>query len=251
MIASLLVAALLAPPALVEAEVVRALKQSERLAFEEHDLGAQLRHFAKDARWITGRRAVPDAYDVVFDLKAARAVLALDLGDAPAGGRLDFMKTEADLEADPPTVRFVEVRKFHGGRSLVGVRFVLRTTARGWAIAERRQWDLEERTSVIPTLYDDAYWLDADAVIDQPGTDSARERLDALMAARRYGEARALAKRLLDGPPPHGDWWGFLSQAEFRLGNLDAARAAGLKARASGTSAVLPRALFKATPKRR
>lgn len=245
MIFGLLIAALLAPPALDEAQVVRALKQAERLAYEEHDPAPLLARLAPDVRWINGRRGSAGPHDVVLDLQTLRAILKLDLAGLPADGRLDFAKTSANLDADPPSVEFVETRKFHGGRSLIGVRFTLQVAVKGWRIAERRQWDIEEKVGIIPTLFNDEYWLDADAVIDQPGTDSADERLDALLAARRYSELRDLATRLVAQPSPKAEWWSFLARAEFRLGRLEAARRAARKAHAAGSIMRVPGSLLE------
>lgn len=245
MILGLLVAVLAAPGALDEEQVVAALKQAERVGLEEHDQAGLLRHFAPDGRWVVGRRAAPDAHDVILDLGTMREILALDLAGIPNESRVDFAKVTPDLDADPPTVELIEVRKFHGGRSLVGVRFTLAPKGGGWQVVERRQWDIEERVGLIPTLYDDAYWLDADAVIDYPGTDSAKERLDALFAARRYAEVRTLARQLLGEAPNDATALSFLAQVEFRLGNLEAARDAARKARLAGGAPAVPEALMR------
>lgn len=234
--------ALLAP-AWTDQAVIRTLKGAERAAIEDHDVTRLFARFAKDGRWITGRRAVADAHDVQFDVRTAQQVMRVKLDGPPGRSRLAFVDASAELAAEPPTVSLTLSHDDMGRRLLSTVRYVLRQTRGGWQIVERRQWPLEARGGLAPSIFNDAFWLDADARVDQPGTDTGLERLDALLAARRIAEAAALVERLMQQPDPPRQVWTARARIAWLLGRLDVARAAALAARKHGADAGVPSAL--------
>jgi hypothetical protein len=236
-------------PAWTEDAVTRDLKGGERAGYEDHDVDRFLARFAPEAQWVQGRRAAADAYDVRLGMKVARRWLRIERAGPPEQRRLEFVEVSAALDADPPTVTLVESLAGLGMRQLVKVRFTLKKSPKGWQIVERRQWPVEDRSGPIPVLYNDAYWLEADAVLDNPGTDTAAERLDALLSAHRFAELFDLAGWLIRQPNAPMRAWTERARAAWRLGKVDVARAAAKAARAQRANPGVPANLLNA-PKR-
>lgn len=240
-----LVIALLAGPAWTDAGVTRAIKKAERAGFEQHDLDGLMALMRPGARWINGRRADPDAHDVVLPIKTARAVLRLVYTGPPGTRRVDFLKTTVDLNAKPPTVELLVSRRSRGGRALARVAFELAQDEKGWGVVSRREWPLEERMGPMPTLLDDAFWLDADAAVEQPGTDTLSERFNALLEARRYAQLIREAKVIAGHHEEDAALWSLWAQAAYRTGDLDEARRLAKIARSKGASPGVPPALIR------
>ena len=239
-----LLIALLLGPGWTDAEVVNRIKKAERAGFEHHDLAGQLQILLPKARWVIGRTGAPDEHDVVLDQAGISGLLRLDYAGPPGSRRVDFEKTEVDLQADPPMVELIQSRRFHGGRILLHTRFELARDAEGWGVSTRREWPLEERVGPLPTLFNDAFWLDADAVVEQPSTDTVGERFDALLIARRYAqlvrEASVLTERGVEDPKIKSFW----ARAAFRLGDLGEAIRLGRVVLKEGGVPGLPAALL-------
>lgn len=239
-----LLIALMAGPAWTDADVSQVVKKAERAGYEHHDVAGILRIMRPGARWIVGRRAVADAHDVVMTQAIVADVLRLQYAGPPGSRRVDFLETTVELDADPPRIMLIQSRRFSGGRVLTGTLFELARDAKGWGVITRREWPIEDRMGPFPTLYDDAFWLDADTGIDQPCSDTLAERFSALMNARRYAqlarEAAGLAAR--GGTDPK--IWSFWAQAAYRLGKLSDARRLGRIARDKGGLPQLPAELM-------
>jgi hypothetical protein len=219
-----LLIALMAGPAWTDAGVGQVIKKAERAGDEPHAVAGGLRLMRPGARWIVGRTAVADAHDVVMTQKTVADVLRLQYAGPPGSRRVDFLETTVELDADPPRVMLTQSRRFSGGRVLTGTLFELARDAKGWGVVTRREWPIEERMGPLPTLYDAAFWLDADTALEQPCSDTLAERFSALLNARRYAQLAREATRLAARGGTDPKIWTFWAQAAYRLGQLSEAR---------------------------
>lgn len=230
-----LLIALLAPPtdAQAESRLVKAVKEAERAAFEQHRLPGYLALFTPDAVWTHGRSATPDAHDVVYTRASKEGFLRLELAAPPSRDkRLFFEGPQVDLAANPPYLQVKIGRHFFGGRDLIEVRYTLRPVGGAFKVAAVRTWSLEEQVADVHLKFTDEFFKHADGLADAPGTPTPEEVLENLRWARRYGQAHALTIALTEAPDATAQHWRMRAETALRAGQLDDARLAMKRGRA-------------------
>jgi WD40 repeat protein/tRNA A-37 threonylcarbamoyl transferase component Bud32 len=198
--------------------VIRA-EQANRV---EHDKAAWFALLTQDVRVVWGRGVKPGPHDIINDRRRLEALSPLELAVPRVPSiSLDCEDLEATVAGDAGTLRGRLTLRWDGGFETSGVDYRLRRTAWGWKAFDVRAWQLAKRTGPELVFYDaDSYRRLDDAVNEMRGKGDNTALARALVDAKRFTEAHAIARELTAGPTAAVEDW--VLRAEVALQNGDA-----------------------------
>ncbi len=231
-----------------EAGIARMLRLAEREGVERHELERALAIYAPDAVWISGRRGAPDAHDIRLDLPTLRAVRAVRYSEPPTGREQVFFRDmDVEIEGERATVTTLVAHDLFSGRDEMRYRYRLERRAGAWRVTEQRVWPTMRKQGGIPTLYTDAYWLDAEQHAERLLADenaSLEAKLFALNAASYLKKAHALAKARTVEAPDDALAWRARAMFALEIGEVADARSAAKRALALNPTIGVPAMLW-------
>ncbi len=228
--------AMAAPAAADEAEAVsRLVKRAERAGFERHDVKGWWRAMAKDVARTTGRREVPDAHDYTLSGKALREVHRLRWRRAATGRtRLYFHDENTSVEGGAAVYTAEVSHHFFGGSEVTRRRYELKRVKKRWRITKVRIWWVRQNTAGEVEDFDNDFWLDADAKVEdlrKEKVTSLEAVLAGLVKARRLKEAYQATVDETKRESAKANAWIARANMALELGLLDDARKALRRAR--------------------
>ena len=214
--------------------IIALVQSSQRDGIERRDVGAFMRIWDDDSRYVEGRREQPEKYDwSLGGAELRRAATARMKGKPDVALKLGYSHEAVTQDGERVFLRWQVDTSWRDAESgATGVnrseeRWQLRRTREGWRVVENRLWPKSSTDSRGTIVFDDAHWRAADAAVEQArtaGDDAAL--IDRFVDARRLPEALVVAKRVTDAHPKDPEAWHRRARIADGLRNIDEALAA-------------------------
>lgn len=221
------------PEPVSEAEViVKTIEQAMRAGLQRHDLGAYMSLWADDATLVVARRETKGRYDLSLTRAQIEASRKVRFSVPPVTNfAIEFADADVKVEGDQATMTWLVATDVGGVDAKIAEHYELRKTATGWKVTLNRYWPVQHSRQGETTRYDTASWKrldDAVAAAKQAG--NGRKVLAALIAAWRFAEAHAQAKKVTAQPDATAADWQTRSAMAVQVGDGKDAAAARAKA---------------------
>lgn len=241
-----------APRSADEAEVAKLVKRAERAGFERYDVKGYLAAFDANAKWTFGRAEKADEHDYTLSYEQQAAVLAVRLKLPRTGSEtLYFNDEKFDLADGKGTYSATIDRHFFGGSDGLRSVYTVEKQADGWRIMAVRSRPLRHMLGGEPRMYDEQGLSELDREVENTKSGAFIMRYTAMVNARRFHEAYALAKAAVEATPDDSESLAAASFVAFELGHVDEARELSKRARAIAPAIATPFPASEATPGRK
>ena len=218
----------------LETEITRIIKKAEIARFERFDGKRYLKSFTTDARWVYGRRAVPDVHDFILDRKAYETRVQWNSWLKSDGQHRVYFRSFELEKIDNEVVVEAEIALFFPtGRSREARRYRLKRKGRQWRIRHTRIWPLWLSKGTMPVDYTDEYWLDADEEAEnnlKAPDNEIKIRVSKLANAYWLKAAHAMLKEATTKKPQSAPTWAMRAEVAESIGEMDDARRSAKKA---------------------
>jgi hypothetical protein len=179
------------------AAIAKLVQESQRAGIERHDFDAYMAIWLDDAKLITARTKVDSLHDRVMTRGQIEECARIKYRAPAKGMRLTFSQVDVAICANHALLRYVSTLETKGSLAVAEEIFRLRKTDTGWKVTLNRYWPVEIRIGDKVVRYDAAKWARLDAEVERSRKDQdLSAQLTALMAAWRFKEAHAVAKKL-------------------------------------------------------
>ncbi len=204
-------------------DIAAFVQKSQKEGIGGRDPAAFMRIWAPGARIVSGRREMPEAYDVTFEYASLGPT-----AEARSRGRqeaaLAFRYDQVHAEAVGEEVRLrwqltVDwTASSERGRDQSAETYRLRRGPEGWRVIENRVWPLAQAVGASVTRFDERYWAEREAELAAAGKD--RDPLAApraLSAAWHFREAYEAIQAVTRARPKDAAAWALQARLADQL----------------------------------